>query len=310
MTERNNLNPIFVIGQGRSGTSILLRSLFQHPDIIGVPGESPFIRRVGDLVFEFETFGKNHYYTHAMKIPIPILYDRFRELCVDSTLGLDFDYSKLQNKNSAEIKQDKKSSTSGFNIFNFKKFCSRKAKMKVFQSNIPKDNSKIYWTAKTFPSYNCYLGLCALYPDSKYIYITRNAHDQIYSATQFPDHSGKPFKFYCEQWKNHIIQFKYVFENSHNMIHIKYEDLKNDSESTFKKLFDFLDIEYNDVPFQFSQNNLIHPLNTEGLMTNVDVKKILSERKPSYSDWSDDEKALFKETCSNGIKQLNYDISF
>lgn len=44
--------PIFVVGQGRSGTTALINAIGTHPQVLSVGFESPMISDIGNIVYK------------------------------------------------------------------------------------------------------------------------------------------------------------------------------------------------------------------------------------------------------------------
>jgi hypothetical protein len=62
-------NPIFIVGMGRSGTTILEQAIGKHPQIVASEGESPFICRIGRLVYNYFCNQEMHdYFLNSLKI--------------------------------------------------------------------------------------------------------------------------------------------------------------------------------------------------------------------------------------------------
>ena len=62
--------PIFVIGTGRSGTSILLQAMGAHPLIFAARGEAPLISFTGDFMASFESMDRvvHNYLGESIKV--------------------------------------------------------------------------------------------------------------------------------------------------------------------------------------------------------------------------------------------------
>lgn len=275
ITRKIYFNPIFIIGQGRSGTTALLESLFQHPNILGKPIESPLIHRIGHLVFDFEYHERKEYYKTSLQMPLNTLYMRLRNLCFESVFGKNYGLKFI----ASCIKHN------GFEFFN-----------------------KRHWIAKAFPDFDDYRGLSMLYPNAKFIYISRVGYDQIFSSIKFPKHSGKSFIFYCQSWRNFVEKYAYAL-NCKNTMHIKYEDFKENPSETFQAIYKFLGVDFSAKPIEYQNKNLIHSLDVS-TVNNTDVKKILSEREPAYKKWNEEEKEIFKKICGEAMQKLSYKIPF
>ncbi len=82
--------PIFVVGAGRSGTDAILQALGEHPLILSIAGEYPFIPYFGSLVAPFEFHSARKYFKKNIRMPNDELYNEFQRLCFESTIGKNY----------------------------------------------------------------------------------------------------------------------------------------------------------------------------------------------------------------------------
>jgi hypothetical protein len=116
------------------------------------------------------------------------------------------------------------------------------------------------------------------------------------------------FREHCKIWAYSVEKYKYLFDMNESM-QVRQEDLISNPDEVFRAVLSFIGLGYEEGPTRFSQTTLIHPLDQK-TKTNVDVKKALSQRLPSYSDWNDDEKKIFLEICGESMQKLGYEIPF
>lgn len=92
--------PIFIVGDGRSGTSVLLQALGQHSEILSIPGESPLITSIGGTValFEYDSEHTMKYYEKSLPYSKEIFYEELRRLCFELVAGKYYGY-KFSLKN-------------------------------------------------------------------------------------------------------------------------------------------------------------------------------------------------------------------
>ena len=154
LTRQFFYRPIFVVGDGRSGTSVLLQALGKHPLILSTPGEAPLITSVADIVHLLEYAQKptRQYYAKSLRFTKSYLYDNLRRMCFEIAMGEAY----------------------GFKLCMTYPNCH-------FTSLV----RKRYWCAKTFPPENIMKGLLKLYPSAKLIYILRNGIEVVQSKMRF-----------------------------------------------------------------------------------------------------------------------------
>lgn len=277
LSRKYSMNPIFVVGSYRSGTSILLQALGKHPYIMSAKGEAPLISFSGEYISAFESSDpvQNKYLNVSNKISKDYIYDYHRRLNFEISFG-----------NNYGIRQNLKSL-----INNKYKFLNKK-----------------FWSAKVFPDQNSYRGLEFLYPNVKFVYIVRNGIDVVESRRHFAGFKHESFESHCLNWVRDCQKFRYL-ESSHNAVHVYYEQLLENSELFFDNIFDSLSISKSIEPSQYSRENLIHPLD-QGDKRGVDAINILKSRAQPYEGWSDEEKSTFLNICTDEMKYHGYTIPF
>jgi hypothetical protein len=268
-------NPIFVIGAGRSGTSILLQALGEHSEILSSDRESPFIPYIGTLVHPFEYRHNLDYHKQSLATSLDYLYSQLRKISFECAFGKNYG---LRNPFSSK----------GPSLVKFIK--------------------ARYWCAKTFPNQLEAMGLQRLFPRIKFIYIHRNGCDVVNSRMKFRDMSRLSFEENCEVWAKNVEKYQYL-HNMENALRIRQEDLASDPELSFRKILDFVGAPYDDGPEKFSKTTLIHSLN-QTTKSNIDAQKALNERPRAYASWNDEQKRIFLNVCSEGMHKLGYELPF
>jgi hypothetical protein len=269
-------NPVFVIGTGRSGTSILLQALGEHSQILSADRESPFIPYVGYLLHPFEFRENRQYHIESLKLPIPYLYDQFRRLCFESVMGEHYGLRSMANKSFA-------------GLF-----------LGLFQEQ--------YWCAKTYPNRQECEGLIRLFPGTRILYIFRNGYEVVHSRSRFRGMSKLSFEENCQTWADHAEKYKYL-NHIEQAMPVRHEEIVFQPENTFRRILAFIGVNYENGPFEFSQSTLIHSQGKR-TQTEVDVSQALKERRPAYEEWTEEQRIVFKQICSAGMHELGYEIPF
>ena len=277
LTARFFYRPVFVVGDGRSGTSALLQALGQHPLIFAVPGEAPLITSVGGMasLFECAKDSTREYYSESLKTTKPYLYQVLRRLCFETASGENYGLT----------------------------LCT-----KTLIDNPRLFMSKRYWCAKTFPPEIVANGLLKLYPDSKLIYIIRNGIEVVQSKTRFHGFRENQFSEHCEVWRDNIMKYRYV-KGLESGLEIRHEKLVAHPEDVLRMICIFLNVKFHSSPSDFIKTNLVHPLGERG-QVGVDVTSILRRRPPAHGTWSADQRSLFKEICAQAMLETGYAIPF
>jgi hypothetical protein len=266
--------PVLVVGAGRSGTSILLQALGEHPEILSSDRESPLIQYFGMLMHPLEfgpfAFGESKEYHRAeLKVPVEYLYDNLRRLCLEVALGGDHGLSAILRR--------------------------RRSPWTIRR-----------WCAKGFPNRDEAAGLLRLFPKLRLLHIHRNGIDVVHSRSKFRGMKRYEFSDHCDIWAKHVEKFGYLFDTP-EALPVRHEDLLKDPGQTFRDVLTFLGLRHDAGPERFARSTLIHSLDKK-TQTGVDVHKALRERESPYGQWTADQRKTFREICGAGMSRLKYEI--
>jgi len=275
ITKRCFHKPIFILGASRSGTSVLLQALGTHPLILAMPGEAPFITSMGGAVYLFEFAENRDYYLQSIKVTKDYLYNCFRRLSFEVAAGSNYGLKMI---------------VKGILCGDLSLLWKR------------------YWCAKTFPDHAVSKSLMQLYPKVKFVYIIRNGSNVVQSMTKFSGFRQQSFEKNCKSWAESVEKYRYLLALDSAIV-VRHEQLVEDPDEIFQKIFSFIGIDYNEKPADFIKTVLVHPLDSS-TKTGVDVKNVLNARQPPYENWSSEQHDLFKNICGNGMRELGYEIPF
>ena len=201
---------IFIIGVGRSGTSLLQSILNSHSKISFLP-ETQFLRNY--------VFKKN----------VSINKSNYKEII--SQLEKDPRFSRLNICPKIVIEKSKNMIDVYRNITNF--FLKNKNK-EIIGDKDPKiiENIEV---------------LNYFFPNSKIIHIIRDPRDVVLSRTKARWSKKYPYFmhsiiYYLQMTLGRRMLYKYY--NKNNFYEIKYEDLIKDPDYELKKICNFLEVEY------------------------------------------------------------------
>lgn len=278
LSKRLFANPIFLVGGSRSGTIVLLKAIGQHPLILSSPSENPFVTDVGRWAFELATANPHdtQYYERSVRLSRDQIFDRLRELVFESSMGESRGVRILLKQLIRER----------VNVIN-----------------------KRYWCTKTFPGETTARGLQALYPGTHFIWILRNGMNVVHSRTKFPEFKNLTFAEHCKHWTTSIERFAYLSTSSTATV-VRQEELTDDPDAVFRRIFQGIGVPYDPAPTEYARHTHVHPLADLGTTAGVNVKQVLSERKPPFETWTDEQRATFKEICGRSMQVAGYAMPY
>jgi hypothetical protein len=268
-------SPIFIIGMGRSGTSVLLQALGEHPAILAFPGEAPFLTSIGGEASLFNpalNTRNSDYYCASLKMDRDCFYKTLARLGLETAGGEHY-----------ALKEQIKA------VWRRKKWAS-----------------KHYWSAKTFPSESVAKGLLSVYPNAKFIYIVRNGIDVVHSMTKFHGFRDKEFASHCHRWHDSIAQYRYLIDNEHALF-VRHEHLVSHPEAFFTAVFNFLQLAFESHCLKFVTETLVHPLD-QSTRHQADVMTQLKERKSPFATWTTAQQDTFRAICSDSMAEMGYPL--
>lgn len=276
MARRVEDRPIFVVGGGRSGTSVLVQALGKHREIYAFTGEDPFLTDIGGMMFNLEFADERElaYYRNSLRVSHQHIYTALKKLAYESAFGPHYGLRSMMRDTAS----------GAFSLF-----------------------TKTCWCAKTFPVKSVAQGLLKLYPQARFILIHRSGIDVVNSRTQFHGFRELDFRKQCEEWAQNVRDFSYLMEFPQATT-VRHRDLVDDPEGVFRHIQSFLGMEYDPAPATFAQTTQIHPLATVSNETNVDVKSLMASRPQVFEGWAPDQQAIFREICSEPMSRLGYAV--
>ena len=268
-------NPIFIVGTGRSGTSVLLQALGKHPEILAMPGEAPLLTTFGSIGYLFEEAEEKNYYNASLRMPKDRLYEKLQQMCFEIAGGDNYAIKTI---------------------------------IASFKDGEGWPWKKKFWCCKTFPPQIIANGLRQLFPAAKFVYILRNGLDVVQSMTKFHGFHDREFITHCASWNGSIDTYRYLLACDVAIV-VRHEELVAQPAEVFEKIFNLLGIETHANSVKFVRTTLVHPLD----MPNTQVSsagKVLLARDPPYSKWSSEQKDVFKNICGEAMHEAGYEIPF
>lgn len=282
-------SPFFILGSPRSGTT-LLRTLFDaHPNVI-IPLEYPLIPLF--------------YSKYKNKKPLNI--NDIREFIADLQKQIKFDFWEI-HRWRIDWEQFEHEALS-IPAIDFAAICM--LVNKSFKSCFEK--KEILMIGDKNPIYsNHALLLAKLYPNAKYIHLSRDPRGQIASLQRqrFGNRLTPANAYRWNRQQNLALKCSKMVLS--NFIEIKYEDLISMPESTFARLCEFLGLPYFPDAFNYYKQSetYIHTYQVDGLIDDfrstmhaIDIQKAEEWRKLLKPH----EIRIIESLCRKNMRSLGY----
>ena len=244
-------DPVFILGHPKSGTSLLVSLLDNHPELLVLPEETDFYNRVWprmeSLNQEWRRSAKEKQELLCNFILKNTHVRNYLRGKVDKDISGNFDYSSLDkdqlesalrknikpqnNYDRAEVLRAIVVSIGG-----------------VLSSNTSR--TKKFWIEKT-PKHTWSLNLIKRdFTDSKFIFIHRDPRDNFASYKKKYDQNYDPFQF-SKTWNSAFEQIQDL--TSGQLLVVKYEELVSNPANIISKVVEFLGIKENECLYSPSK---------------------------------------------------------
>lgn len=281
---------------GRSGTTMLTNMLNLNPNIIACP-ENEFI------LFTKSSFENKNFENIET---------------VDSFVNL-FNYKFSKVISFWKPKSDLKQSILNLNDKTFSNAC------KQVYLNYPfaySETKNVKYIVDKNPIYSLYIDdLCKLFPDSKYIVISRDYRDNILSRKKFSDKKSSIYSLALSWNYFYDCIFKSISKNNLKYTILRYEDLVEKPTETLTELCEFLEVEFDDKMLHFQDLSTKIKGYIKQNLTDEDYgkliamhhnleKKINNDKVDSYKkELSESEISILDATCNKYAQKFKYNAS-
>ncbi len=225
----------FIIGIGRSGTTILNKILNSHPAIHCMPEANFFLF----FLHDYKNVSK------FSKSDIELVFQQIKIFSLSHPLvGWDFDMEKTKNELIALVEKE--------NI-SYQHLC------KIIYSAIKvsgKDKSDAIMLIDKNPAFTLSVDKIANYlPEAKFILCVRDYRANVLSRKQNAYLKSPKVAYNAIRWRVfNVIANRFYQKNKDKVLLLRYEDLVSDYNTTLKKIFTFLNV---------SEKDLIEQVNTD-----------------------------------------------
>ena len=277
--------PIFIIGSGRSGTTLLQRMLRSHSNISSPTGESHFFIPLYKYPDKYGDLSQ----AENVKKVLEEMRRISREFCEEDLHGLKFDTTALANEFVD------KGVNSTLDIISL-----------LLTKNALGEN-KNRWLEKT-PYYILHIStLLKMFPDAQFVHIIRDGRDCALSMLE-RKYDLKIFNIYqaAKIWSRYVDMGQEAKEylSSDVYFEFRYEDLISDPETKVKEICTFLGEKYEDNVVDFIKSQ--DPKNKTPMLKKGIQKNNFDKWRTKMTIW---QIRVFESVAGDTLKRNNYSVS-
>ncbi len=200
----------FIVGVGRSGTTLLRLMLDAHP-LIAIPWETHFLGRLLNQLDNNETSAES-----------------FLETVVNHQGWPDFHLDKSVFRKR---------------VLSIEPF-SLPAGLRMFYRMYAEKRGKPMWGDKTPAHASRIRAISELLPEARFIHLIRDGRDVAMSYKKTWFGPGDDIRKQAQSWVSKIQSCRRQASSVSHYIEVKYEDLVSDADSELVKICDFLDVPF------------------------------------------------------------------
>jgi hypothetical protein len=272
LTRSLRTRPVFVVGSGRTGTTVMLNALGQHPRVRSAAGHAPLIALIGRFVCEV---GPRHPNWDTARVSAETLYDSLADLGFRIAFGDSYGSNWI---------------------------------VKELRAMGPLALRKTHWAARPYPDEEQYQGICMLYPAAHFVYMIRNGVDVVHSRTRYSAFREDDFEQQCFVWADHAARYAYL-QHAANAITVRQEELRAEPKGVMRDVLAAVGLPPDPRPANYLASTLVHPLDSP-TQSGADVRAEFDSRPPAYQSWSAAQRDIFTRVCGQGMQTLGYEIPF
>jgi hypothetical protein len=284
----------FVVGVGRSGTTLLRMMLDSHPQL-AIPPESHFIP---DLIEAFQEKRK------------PTVDDAMEAIEGNRRWG-DF------HLDAGELRQ-RIEAIEPLNVSDA---------LRAFFELYAEKQGKPRWGDKTPIYINRMLLIQRALPEARFIHLIRDGRDAALSRAKRVLTDPTPMPKVARRWKNRILRAREQADRLPHYLEIHYEDLVRDTEVTLRQVCEFIELPFDEAMLTYHEraeermSEMARDLPSEGdkplRPADHRVEAHVMTRKPPdpsrLGQWREkmsvEDQAAFEQEAGDLLEELGYEVA-
>ena len=271
--------PVFIIGVGRSGTTLLRQMINSHSQI-AVPYESHFITKYMDII---ENYGDIQQDENLMKL--------LKDICNEPILE-NWDYSCTPEELMKALTQR---DVAGI--------------IDTFYSLYAQHHGKTRWGDKS-DYLDRMFQIRELYPNAKFIHIIRDGRDVANSVMKMT--WGPNNIIQAADWWSSYVRLCYSMGrmlSSTDYMEVRYEDLVSSSESELRRICEFIELDFEETMLEFYKTSKkFIPQSLLNQHYNADLPPSSARTFAWKKEMSLIDSVIFQDTAGDVLKEFNYDL--
>ncbi len=273
-------SPIFIIGVGRSGTTLIRQMINSHSKI-AVPYESHFITKYMDKISDYGGLQKDE---NLMRL--------LQDICKEPILD-NWDYYCTPEDLMERITQRDVA-----NIFD------------AFYSLYAEHHGKRRWADKSDYLDRMYQ-IKELYPEAKFIHIIRDGRDVANSVMKMT--WGPKNLIQAADWWSTYVRLCYSMGrmlSPKDYMEVRYEDLVTSSEDELKRICEFIEVDFEEPMLEFYKTSKkFIPQSLLNQHYNADTPPSKARTYAWKKEMSESDNIIFQQIAGAVLREFNYECT-